>query len=77
MNQIGSEGSRWLEEFLKEQKQKFLKWFENGKSGNFSRLKEMVIEKGANINWVDDEVFLFFVKWKLCGSSIYNWLKTL
>ena len=56
---------RWLEEFLKEQNQKRLKWFENGKSGNFSRLKEMMMEKRANINWVDDEVFLFFVKWKL------------
>ena len=49
----------WLKEFLKEQKQKRLKWFENGRSGKFSTLKEMVMQKRANINWVDDEVRFF------------------
>ena len=45
---------------MKEQTEKLLKWFENGKSGKFSTLKEMMMQKRANINWVDDNEVRFF-----------------
>ena len=67
-NEIGSEGEKWIAEFEKEQKQKCLKWFENGKNGNFSALKEMKIQKRANINWVDDEVLFFASTFFFCLS---------
>ena len=46
--------------FLKERKRNWFKWFENVKSGNFSTLKEMMIQKKANVNWVE-KVHFFFI----------------
>ena len=59
-NQIGSEGEKWLAKFLKERKRNWFKWFENVKSGNFSTLKEMMIQKKANVNWVEKVHFFLF-----------------